>query len=219
MDWIVMPVYTHHGQEMELPDITEHSLEDAQRILDAKGFKLIKDREKFDSNYPKGTVIFQNPAPYSKAKKGRRIYVTVSSGDRPVTVPNLVGVSERDAAFLLNRAGLILGSVSTGFNDYYPSGVVYQQSVPAETDVQVRAMVDIIVSRGPLPSRFVVPEVIGKNIETAKKILFEAGLETGRIRYEIWKNLIPGTVTGQDPSAGSEVGQGRTVELTVSRTE
>ena len=104
MDWIVMPVYTHHGQEMELPDITEHSLEDAQRILDAKGFKLIKDREKFDSNYPKGTVIFQNPAPYSKAKKGRRIYVTVSSGDRPVTVPNLVGVSERDAAFLLNRA-------------------------------------------------------------------------------------------------------------------
>ncbi len=219
MDWIVMPVYTKHGREEELPDITEHSFDEAKDILESGGFKIIKDREKSDSNYPKGTVIFQNPQPYAKVKKGRRIYVTVSSGEKAVTVPQIVGASERDAAFILSHAGLVLGRVSYEFNDYYPTGVVCDQSVPADVEVGAKTLVDLTVSRGALPSRFVVPNVVGKNIETAKKILWEAGLEVGGIENQNQTDLVPGTVLSQSVAPGTEVTRGRAVGLTISRVE
>ena len=219
MDWIVMPIYTHNGQEEELPDITEQPFEYAQEILESKGFKIIKDREKYDSNYPKGMIITQNPEPYAKVKKGRRIYVTVSSGEKSVVVPNLVGSSERDASFILNRSGLILGKVSTVFNEYYPQGVVCEQSIPKDTEAEAKTVLDITVSRGVMPSRFVVPDLIGKNIETAKKLLWEAGLEVGRIENRLEPNLIPGTVILQTVTPRSEVELGRAVGLTISRVE
>jgi beta-lactam-binding protein with PASTA domain len=219
MDWIVMPFYTHHGEEKELPDITEHSFEKARQILKSQGLKIIKDKEKFDSNYPKGTVIFQNPAPYAKVKKGRRIYVTVSSGEKSVVMPQLVGTSERDAVFMLNHAGLILGKVEYDFNDYYPRGVVCEQSVPKDNEVAAKTVVDIIISRGTLPSHFIVPDMVGKNIETAKRLLYEAGLEVGRVDNEVQADLLPGTVIAQSVKPNTDVRLGKAVDLTISRTE
>lgn len=219
MDWVVMPLYTQYSRERELPDITEHSFESAREILESNGFRIIKDREKTDSHYPKGTVIFQNPPPYSKVKRGRRIYVTVSSGERSVAAPQLVGVSERDAAFILNNASLVLGNIQYAFDDYYPQGVVCRQSVAPETELEAKTVVDITVSRGNLPSRFVVPKLVGKNIDTARKMLWEAGLETGRIESEVSLDLVPGTVLAQSVAAGTEVSQGKAVSLTISRVE
>jgi len=219
MDWIVMPVYTKHGREEELPDITEHPFDEAREILESGGFKIIKDREKSDSNYPRGTVIFQNPQPYAKVKRGRRIYVTVSSGEKAVTVPQVVGASERDAAFILNHAGLVLGRVSYEFNDDYPQGVVCEQSVPADGEVGAKTLVDLKVSRGTMPSRFVVPNVVGKNIETAKKMLWEAGLTVGAVENQSQADLVPGTVLSQNVAPGTEVTQGRAVGLTISRVD
>ncbi|MBN2201286.1 PASTA domain-containing protein [bacterium] len=219
MDWVVMPLYTQYSRERELPDITEHSFENAREILESNGFRIIKDREKTDSRYAKGMVIFQNPPPYSKVKRGRRIYVTVSSGARSVAVPQLVGVSERDAAFILNNASLVLGNIQYAFDDYYPQGVVCRQSVVQDTEVDAKTVVDITVSRGNLPSRFIVPKLVGKNIDTARKMLWEAGLETGRIESELSLDLVPGTVIAQSVAAGTEVSQGKAVSLTISRVE
>jgi beta-lactam-binding protein with PASTA domain len=219
MDWIVMPLYTQYGRARELPDITEHSFESARDILKSNGFRIIKDREKTDSHYPRGTVIFQNPPPYSKVKRGRRIYVTVSSGERSVAVPQLIGVSERDAAFMLNNASLVLGNVQYAYDDYYPQGVVCGQSLAQDAEAEAKTVVDITVSRGTLPSRFVVPRLVGKNIDTARKMLWEAGLETGRIESEVSLDLVPGTVLAQSVAPGAEVTQGRTVSLTISRVE
>jgi serine/threonine-protein kinase len=134
-------------------------------------------------------------------------------------VPNVTGASERDALFLIEHAGLVLGRVENAFNDYYPPGVVCEQSLPKDTETEAKTVVDITVSRGPLPSRFVVPNLVGKNVETARKILWEAGLEAGRIENEVRTDLIPGTVLMQSIAPGAEVSQGRAVGLTVSRTE
>jgi beta-lactam-binding protein with PASTA domain len=219
MDWIVMPVYTHHGREEELPDVTEHSFDEARAILEHRGFKIIKDKEKTDSNYPKGTVIFQNPAPYAKVKKGRRIYVTVSSGEKSIVMPQIVGVSERDATFILEHAGLVLGAMESEFNDYYPEGVICKQSIPKDAEVAAKTVVDLTVSRGALPSHFIVPNLVGKNVETAKKILYDSGLELGTVDNALQMDLIPGTVIAQNVKPGTEVHQGTAVGLTVSRTE
>jgi len=219
MDLLVMPVYTHRGQETELPDVTEMSFEEAKTLLESRGFRIMKDQIKNDSNYPVGTVIFQNPAPYSKVKKGRRIYVTVSSGEPNVQVPRVVGSSERDAAFMLSKAGLSVGNVEYEYNSYYPAGVVCSQSLPEGSEVERKTIMNITVSRGQLPDRFVVPNVVGKNVETAEKILWEAGVGVGDISYEVNRRLVPGTVLEQSIKPRTAVGQGTRIDLVVSQSE
>ena len=219
LDWVIMPLYTHHGAEEELPDVTEHSFVEAEKILEAKGFRIVNDGEKYNATYPESTVIFQNPAPYSTVKKGRRIYVTLSAGERRVRVPRIIGASERDAEFTLKQAGLVLGEAFYEYSNYYPAGVVSDQSLPEETEVVEETPVDITVSLGRLPTRFVVPDVVGKSLDTAKRMIRRAGLRVGDISYEIQESLIPETVIRQSVEPDEEVYRGQPIDLVVSRLE
>jgi beta-lactam-binding protein with PASTA domain len=219
MDWIVMPMYTHRGQENELPDVTEMQFDEAKALLESKGFRLVNDQTKHDDHYPAGTIIYQNPPPYSKVKKGRRIYVTVSSGETTVQMPKVLGISERDALFLLSQKGFSVGKIEYQFTDYYPAGVVCDQSIPEGTEAARKSTADITVSRGPLPDRFIVPNLVGLNVETAKKNLWQAGLSVGDVSSEFNRRLVPGTVIEQSLKAGSEASQGSAVNMVVSRAE
>ena len=219
MDWIVMPLYTHHGAEDELPDVTEMSFEEARGILQSKGFRIIIDGKKYDATYPESTVVFQNPAPFSRVKKGRRIYVTLSAGERMVRVPKVVGSSERDAAFILRQEGLLMGDMFYEYSNYYPKGVVCGQALPEGTEAVEQTAVDITLSIGRLPDRFIVPDVVGKSLDTARRLLLQAGLKVGSISYKVQRNLIPDTVISQSVEPGEEVNQGRSIDLVVSRLE
>lgn len=218
-DWVVLPLYTHQGEEVELSDVTERSFTEAEEILRSQGFRIIKEGEKYDATYPESTVVFQNPAPYSRVKRGRRIYVTLSAGERMVEVPRVIGMSERDAEFLLKQTGLELGEVFYEYVGYPPSGVVYNQSILAGTEVVEHSTVDITVSRGRMPDRFLVPDVVGKSLEIARRLLMQSGLTVGYVTYESRKDLVPDTVLEQSVMPGEEVEQGRSINLVVSMLE
>ncbi len=216
-DWVVMPIYTKHGAELELPDVTEKSFDEAKTLLESKGFSVIKEFHfKYDPVYPAGTVLFQNPEPYAHVKKGRRIYLTLSAGERMVEVPRVIGSSERDAEFMLKRAGLATGEVFYEYSNYFPSGVVSLQSVTAGDTLVENSVVDITVSIGSLPSKFFVPDLLGKSLDTAKKLILQAGLRVGEITYEETNQFVPETVLSQKQQAGAEVSKGTPVDLVVS---
>ncbi|MFC1502630.1 PASTA domain-containing protein [bacterium] len=219
MDWIVMPLYTHHGAEEELPDVTERPYREAEEILLSKGFGIGEIEFTHDATYQESTVVAQNPQPYYYVKKGRRIFLTLSAGNRIVTVPRVIGKSERDAIFLLRQAGLNVDEPSYDFHSYHPYGVVSDQSLQEGSEVQEHTLVHIIVSNGQFPNRFVVPDVVGQSLEMAVKNLRRQGLEPGEISYEIHKNLVPDTVIRQSVNQGEEVYQGYRVNLVVSKQE
>ncbi len=218
-DKIVMPVYTQQGHTRELPDITELSVHQADSILKRLGFRMIRDREQYDDLYPAGTVIAQNPLPFSKVKKGRRIYVTVSRGERYVDVPRLVGLGENNAAFSLREMNLQVGQIFYEYNNYYPDGVVIQQSVSENEEVVEGTSVDMTVSLGQLPEKFEVPDIVGKSLKLAEEVLLKSGLKVGRVRYEIQPKLLPDTVIEQSVAPGTEVKQGTGIDLVLSRLE
>ena len=133
-DWIVLPLYTKHGADLELPDVVEKPVSQADSILSQHGLRLIIDRSEFHPVLPESTVLFQNPPPYTHVKRGRRIYVTISAGERHVTVPRIVGISERDAQFKIRQSGLIAGDISYQVSTY-PQNVVCAQDPAPNTDV------------------------------------------------------------------------------------
>jgi len=218
-DKIIMPLYVHHGQEVVLPNVIGMSFEQAREFLQARGFKIIKNREMHDPHLPEGHIISQNPEPYAVVKKGRRVYVTVSMGKREVVVPRLIGGSEKDAEFILKRLELELGEVNYEFSTYYPRGVVISQSIPPDSSVKVGTPVGIIVSLGKPYDKYIVPKVVGMNLKEARKSLLTAGLKLGRIDYRVQNELLPETVIEQSIPPGTEVLQGDSVDLVVSKVE
>lgn len=220
MDLVVMPLYTHRGVETELPDVTERSYEEAKSILEKHGFRMVKYKDVFEATYPESTVVQQTPPPYSMVKKGRRIYVTLSAGEKKVTVPSVVGISERDAVFRLNQAGLeVAEDVYYEYDSYRPKGVVKAQSLMEGTEVLEGSTIAITVSNGEWPSRFVVPDLSGKSLSVARAMLRQNGLMLGVVEYKTRKDLIPNTVVEQGLQPGTEVEQNTSVSVVVSKLE
>ena len=74
--WLKM--YTHHGQELELPDYTGYQYEDAVRDARKKKFRMSVLDSIHVLGKPGGEILKQNPEPRSLVKQKRMIYVTIT---------------------------------------------------------------------------------------------------------------------------------------------
>ncbi len=216
MDSVFMPLYTKHGKEYDLPDVTEKSLKEGMEILDSEGFQPIVKDSIYDEQYPPGAIVQQNPLPFSRVKKGRRVYLVVSIGDKPRYMPRLIDSTPQDANFLLKEAGLDLNQTIYEFSDYYFRGVVMNQSVPPGDVVKKNQKINITVSLGPPPTSLEIPNMVGKSLENARKELDAIGVKLGRIKYSYRPNLVPGTVLNQSISAGHSAVKIDSLSLMVS---
>ncbi len=218
LDRVVMPTYTRHNVEVEVPDIVEMPLAEAEKTLLESGFTLVVEGEKFDAHYPVGAVIGQNPASLAMTKPGRRVYVTLSSGEQMCIMPNLVGKSERDAVFSAHSSGLSLQDEDVGYeySFYYPQGVIMAQSIPAGTKLAKDTPIHVTSSLGILPTQFTIPKLIGHPLEKARKILLTSGLEVGEITFIYRENLLPNTIIEQAPKPQEKAEKGQVVQLVVS---
>jgi len=73
----------------------------------------------------------------------------------------------------------------------------------------------LALGRGPLP--VTVPDVQGRTLEEAKRVLESAGLQTMVVAEVFDEKATPGSVVRQRPYAGKYVKQGRMVELVLSK--
>lgn len=216
MNWVVMPLYTRQYQAIQVPDVTKLSWEEAEQILRERGLIAVKGGEKYDENIAPGFVIFQNPGVELPVKKGRRVYLTLSKGRRSFKMPKLVGQSERDARFILEQEELALGDISYRSDPYYPDGVVCAQSIAPDEEVTIGTRVHLVVSLGSEPTEYIVPNVIGKSQNDAVHEILKAGLTLGKITEQPTDELLPYTVIGQTPPAGTVMQKGDEVHLVIT---
>ncbi|HID38420.1 MAG TPA: PASTA domain-containing protein [Calditrichaeota bacterium] len=217
MDKVIMPMYVHLGDELEMPDVTEMTVEDATNFLEQQGFSVIVADSIYDANYPKGTVVEQNPYPFSRVKRGRHVYLVVSIGKKPIIMPNLFYKSPRDAELILKSYGLKMGRKNYEYNDFAVEGVVIGQSYPQGQKVKRGTRIDITISLGPFPTVKTVPEVVGKSLSAAKKQLRTLGLRNIEVEYEVRDNILPETVLKQSIKRGTPVEEGMKIVLTISK--
>jgi len=97
---------------------------------------------------PEGNVISQSPLPAQVVNKGTSVNITVSTGPCPITVPNLVGMTEQDARTKILISGLTLGTVKEEYSDTVPKGSVISQSPEAGSKVPKDTPVNLVISKG-----------------------------------------------------------------------
>jgi len=217
MDKFIMPIVVDLGNERELPDVIEMSLEQAKSILEKEGFNVIVKDSLFDANNPLGTVIEQNPYPFAIVKEGRRVYLTISIGDKPIIMPKLIGLSPRDAELTIKSYNLKMGSKSYMPSDIYLEGTVIGQSYPQGQQIKPKTRINITISLGKLKEEITIPSLIGKSLYEAKENLKINGIKIGEITYEERDKILPETVLQQSLEAGKKVESGNLIDLVVSK--
>ncbi len=219
MDLIVMPIVTRHGKESEVPSVLNLTLEEAKEVLKERGFGLRVMSEAYIPDTPSGLIVFQTPEPNFVVKKGRRIKVVVNRGTKLTTVPNLKGVSLRQAEIMLAEKDLKIGDVSWTANDSFPENVVVFSTPSFGAAVPAGLSIHLTVNQLSPKGAVIVPSFLGKNLQKAYKLAEDFGLKISEIRYKVDNSLLPRTVIEQIPKAGAEVERGTEIELVVSITE
>lgn len=133
-----------------------------------------------------------------------------------VEVPDLSGQSRPAARSMLAAAGLKLGGQAKTSNDDVSEGRIVKQYPVAGTRAKWGSSVSIMYSSGPEKrSTTAVPDVLGKNLEEAGRILSGVGLVLeSSLTQKSSKRA--GTVISTDPPAGSEADATTPVIATVS---
>jgi beta-lactam-binding protein with PASTA domain len=208
-----------------VPDVVGSTQADAQAKLEDAGFKV--NAATVPSSKAKGQVVAQNPATGTKALPGSAVRINVSSGagagggsstgtstasstgstttsaPTTATVPNVVGMTEAEAAQALGKAGILASVVFVPSDD--PLGQVEQQAKPEGATVPRNAHVQINLSRGPGDKSDVsVPNVVGKTLQDAVATLNGASLRLIYVKLPVTTKSQAGKVVQQTPLSGAQ---------------
>ena len=94
-------------------------------------------------------------------KRGRAVDLMVSLGPEALRVPALEGESTTHARFLLQRQRLEMGRVRTVASPDVERECVIASQPPSATPLAGRTRVDLLVSSGPPPARYIIPDLRG----------------------------------------------------------
>ena len=123
----------------------------------------------------------QMPPPGTKVRRGWSIRVAQSLGPQRVAIPDVTGGSERVAELNIRRRGLSLGSVARLHLPDAPLDQVISQSPPANASGVAAPKISLLVSDGPAPPVYVMPNLTGQPLGSAMLALQEAGIKVGKV--------------------------------------
>jgi beta-lactam-binding protein with PASTA domain/tRNA A-37 threonylcarbamoyl transferase component Bud32 len=92
-------------ETVEVPDLSNRTVEEARRALEAADLSLGRQTRESSSRVPVGQVVSQNPSAGSNARSGSSVDITVSFGPNQLPVPDVVGYSVSDAVAAIWNAG------------------------------------------------------------------------------------------------------------------
>lgn len=132
---------------------------------------------------------------------------------KDIEVPDFRGMTIEEAEDKAEDLGIEVKIGKYEFSTEYEQDQIMDQDPNHGEMVAKGDTVTVDISKG--GERGVIPNLIGKSEEDAKKMIEDYGFELGTVK-EKESHEEKGTVIEQDPSAGSEGKQGDTINITIS---
>lgn len=133
--------------EAAVPALAGLSQDDAEAALTDAGLTA-RFLEDDSTTVPEGSVISQDPAAGVRIPVGSAVAVTISTGARPVQVPDLTGQTVSEASATLGQAGLAAGQVTQEQSTDAPAGTILSQDPSAGDEVPPGTAVNVVVATG-----------------------------------------------------------------------
>ncbi len=171
----------------------------------------------YDDAIPRNHVIQQSPEPGRTIKKGRDVSLVISRGTLTVTVPDLRGYNLPQALIVLEQNGLEAGNNAAVFSDTASRGAVIAQFPRPGRTARRSDSIDLLVSRGPRPASYSMPDLEGRLLDEAMLVMDEYKLMLDGVTTVYDKTRPEYAVIGQTPKAGHYVEENQKIRLLVNR--
>ena len=152
---------TNHGEFVEVPDFAKLSVMDMRKSVEDSGLRYeVLDSANYNPEYPRFSIIDQNPAAGTKVKTNRKIYLTVNpSGYKKVTVPNIIQVTKRNASSMLKAVGLDVQRVT--YIDELGKDMVYYikykgKDIKAGDKLPKTSKIELVCGNGSITERAII---------------------------------------------------------------
>lgn len=186
---IFLNIVTKHNQELVVPDFSNMTLAEAQALAEKEGMRVEVTDSVFVKRMKRGAVRDQNPSPGAKVKEGRRILLTINAVNaKKVTMPNLVGLSMRQALAELQSRGLVVGKLIY-VEDIATNNVLRQLRANREIEpgvsVESETSIDLVLGLNPdSDAATYVPDLLGKRYMSAVDIIHRQSLNLKSVRFD-----------------------------------
>jgi eukaryotic-like serine/threonine-protein kinase len=155
-----------------VPNVRNMTVDKAKAALVGAHLTYAGTERQFSTEIDKGRVISTTPDIGSPQPRETGVTLIVSKGPKPVVVPDVTGEPQDQATAELEALGLHVNP-SQKFDDKVEEGKVISTSPTADFRAHEGDTIAIVVSKG--PHLFPVPDVTGKPIDEAIKIIEKAG--------------------------------------------
>jgi serine/threonine-protein kinase len=140
------------------------------------------------------------------------VRINVSSGPKPIGIPDVRGSSYDSAASQLQALGFAVARSDVDSNAA-AAGIVIDQEPSGGSFSSKGSTVTLTVSKGPQTTG--VPNVENSDVDTARSQLVASGFKVKVKHEDTTDPNLDGIVISQDPAADTQLKPGSTVTLTV----
>lgn len=135
------------SEMVKIPSVIGKTKSSAKSTLESAGFSVTFEYGDYNNSVAADVVTAQSPSAKNQAAKGSTVTVTLSPGQKPITVPNVVGASQSQAESALARAGLKYTYADSQYSDTVAVGNVISQTKSGET-VAAGTTITLTLSKG-----------------------------------------------------------------------
>lgn len=185
---IFLNLVTQHNREISVPDFSNMTLQEAEYAAAEAGMRVEVTDSVFVKRMKRGAVYRQNPAPGAKVKNGRRVVLTINAVNaKKVTMPNLVGLSLRQAKAELMSRGLVLDRL-VYVQDMATNNVLRQlkdnREIEPGTMIDSESHIDLVLGLNDLDNKAYVPDVTGLKNLSAVEAIFDHSLNVKGLKFD-----------------------------------
>ena len=200
--FIFIRIYARQGKEYEMPDYVGKNIAEAMATNEIDLDFVVQDSI-FRQGAEGGIILTQDPKGGTMVKSGRKVYVSITAYNADDAVlPELVGLSVRQAVSELYGVGLSVGKLMF-VEDPYKNSVVDQsckgKTLYAGQQIPRGSVVDLVVGSGDGTGENIVPFVIGKTADKARRDILSVSLKIGEEHFRGVKNKATAVVYRQEP--------------------
>ena len=226
-------IYTHHGQELEMPDYTGYQYEAAVKDAARKKFRMSIQDSLHVLGKPGGEIIKQHPLPGALVKSKRMIYVTITkrSPDKILSsrLPEMYGKTyERKKRELEEHFEIKSRIIDTRFDpgdagqvlEVRYKGKIIMDAKGRKNDVQIEKgdYLEFVIS-GKSGGEVKIPDLVCKTYEECVFLLDNLGL---KLELETKEGEVSDVnnayiIRQSPPADGATVEMGSSILVTVTQ--
>lgn len=212
--WI-LPSLVHDRETVNVPSIEGKSLKEASEILSANNlfYEIVSEQY---SGQEEGIILKQIPQADKQVKSKRPIFITISKGKETIEMPDLTGISIRQARVSLYNNGLNLGDIQYIYSDLVPKDSIISQNIRKGKSLIYGDTVNLIVSKGP-EFQIYIPKLSGMAFEGIENYLVSEGFKLGNVEFIDNDTFVSGTIISQLPQSNTLAQSGQYINIVVAR--